>query len=175
MNMLVADGMEKDRPVGRGDRNGAMLAVEAIFGFALKGARRLVQLSEDEIRTLKKLAVAFMNVPEGERPEIMETMLEIVLPDDTIGGVEDEHHTSAEVRAKVDACRKYVGTQIKKHREALGMTQVSLAKRAKIPQSHVSRLERGKHAPSHNTITRLAKVLKVNPETIDPGYNAMVT
>jgi transcriptional regulator with XRE-family HTH domain len=40
------------------------------------------------------------------------------------------------------------------------------------PQSHVSRLERGKHVPSHATIDRIAKALRIHPSKLDPGREA---
>jgi DNA-binding XRE family transcriptional regulator len=108
---------------------------------------------------------------EEERVEITKTLLEVLFPK-SIGGVgalEDEGELTA--RARVDAYRKQVGQAIRQQREAIGMTQEQLAELAGIPQSHVSRLERGKHAPSHLTIQRVAAALKTKPSQLDPGFD----
>jgi len=107
---------------------------------------------------------------EEERTQIIETMLEIVLPEDMIGGV-TEGTVPADARAKVDAYRVSVGEEIRARRKALRMTQADLARKAGIPQSHVSRLEHGKHAPSYLTIERIAGALKVKPSQLDPGFS----
>ncbi len=74
------------------------------------------------------------------------------------GFVDLEHH------------RKWVGIQIKKYRSKAGFTQEQLAKRAGMPQSHVSRLECGKHAATYLTISKIADELGVDPGLLDPTY-----
>jgi DNA-binding XRE family transcriptional regulator len=149
--------------------------VEGLFGFFLKGAKRLVSLAPDDLKRLKRLAAEFMGSPEHERPEILQSIVELLLPDEHIGGVDS---TPPEIeparREKLDRSRQYIGSQIKLHRERAGLTQESLARKAKIPQSHVCRLERGKHVPSHITIDRIAKALKISPALIDPGRADLV-
>ena len=146
------------------------LAVEALFVFALKGAKRLLEISPNETQLLKQLAVDFMSAPETERGEIMETILEIMLPDDRVGGIGDAPHFDAGIVERVKATREYIGGQIKSFRESAGLTQVALARKARIPQSHVSRLERGRLSPTRKTIKTLAKALRVKPQQLDPGY-----
>ena len=51
------------------------------------------------------------------------------------------------------------------------MTQGELADKAGIPQSHVSRLETGKHVPTHLTIEKLAEALETTPSQIAPGFD----
>ncbi|MCX7427688.1 MAG: helix-turn-helix transcriptional regulator [Planctomycetia bacterium] len=67
--------------------------------------------------------------------------------------------------------RVYVGEQIRKHRQRLKMSQEELARKAGIPQSHVCRLETGKHAPTYLTIEKLAKAMNVKPSQLDPGFD----
>ncbi len=52
---------------------------------------------------------------------------------------------------------------LKAYREKKGMTQVQLAKRAKVTQAYVAMLEGGvKKNPSLATLKRIAKALKVD-------------
>ncbi len=56
-----------------------------------------------------------------------------------------------------------LGKVLKALREAKGMTQVQLAKRAKMTQAYVAMLEAGaKKNPSLATLRRIAKALKVD-------------
>jgi transcriptional regulator with XRE-family HTH domain len=52
-----------------------------------------------------------------------------------------------------------VGARIKKLRTDQAMTQVALAKKAKITQGYLSELEAGNETPSLASLQRLAKVL----------------
>ncbi len=58
---------------------------------------------------------------------------------------------------------KKLGKMLKAYREKKGMTQVQLAKRAKVTQAYVAMLEAGvKKNPSLATLRRIAKALKVD-------------
>jgi transcriptional regulator with XRE-family HTH domain len=55
-----------------------------------------------------------------------------------------------------------LGVQLKRLRIAKGLTQVDLAKRAKVTQGYIAQLERGlQKDPSLAVVRRLAKALKV--------------
>jgi DNA-binding XRE family transcriptional regulator len=135
-----------------------------------KAAQRLVQLNPTEYGLLKKLAGELARGPEEKRGEILETIVEVIFPEDIVGGVARAVPEDPETRNRVNAARRYVGQQIHARREELGWTQAQLARKAHIPQSHISRLEAGKHAPTRTTIEHLAKVLQVRPSRLDPGY-----
>ena len=65
---------------------------------------------------------------------------------------------------------RYVGGRIKLLREKAGLSQSELAKLAKIPQSHLSRLENAEHSPTHKTLSRIAKALGIPVGDIDPSH-----
>jgi transcriptional regulator with XRE-family HTH domain len=54
-----------------------------------------------------------------------------------------------------------MGMKIKKHREAKGLSQAALAKRADITREYVNKLEAGRYDPTVGTIRRLARALGV--------------
>lgn len=166
------DTMQQNRTIAcsLGQEKNWSVVVEGLFGFFLKGARRLVSLAPDDLKRLKRLAAEFMGSPEQERPEILQSIVELLLPDEHVGGIDTSPPPiDPERREKLDKSRRYIGSQIRLHREAAGLTQEALARKAKLPQSHICRLERGKHVPSHLTIDRVAKALKISPALIDPG------
>jgi transcriptional regulator with XRE-family HTH domain len=62
-----------------------------------------------------------------------------------------------------------VETPLRRLRLERGWTQVQLAERAKVPQQHLSALERGRvPTPSWPTVRRLSRALRVKPETLFP-------
>src|SRR2546425_4068577 len=56
---------------------------------------------------------------------------------------------------------KQVGATIRTLREARGVSQVALAKRAKIGRATLRRVEEGAHAMTLDTLDRIARALKV--------------
>jgi len=54
--------------------------------------------------------------------------------------------------------------RLRKHRDAKGLTQVELAKRAGLGQAMISLLEQGDRKPSWQTICKIAKALEVGLE-----------
>jgi DNA-binding transcriptional regulator YiaG len=143
--------------------------VKAAFLFVQKGARRLVKLSKPEWERLENLAVQLKDANEEERLEIVETILEVVLPEDLIGGV-GHSKADAATKRKVMAFQQSIGSEIRKRRKALRMTQQTLAVKSGLPQSHVSRIECGEHTPSDLTVEKLSRALGAKPSEIDPGY-----
>ena len=109
---------------------------------------------------------------EQEKLEIKEAFEEICFPcpEDLIATPIDEEKSKDGGKA-LTKHREYVGEQIKKRRQKLRMTQEELATKAGIPQSHVCRLETGKHAPTYLTIEKVAKALSVTPSQLDPGFD----
>jgi transcriptional regulator with XRE-family HTH domain len=51
--------------------------------------------------------------------------------------------------------------KLKQLREAKGMSQAALAKKAQLTREHVNRLEAGRHGPTMAVLQRLAKALGV--------------
>ena len=63
----------------------------------------------------------------------------------------------------------FVSARIREARTKAGLTQTQLAKSAGLPQSHISRLEKGKHSPSHLTLQKIAKALSIPIHQLDPS------
>ena len=52
------------------------------------------------------------------------------------------------------------GQRVREFRSALGVTQAALAKILKTSQSTISEIEKGEHAPTLETVERIAEALK---------------
>lgn len=75
-----------------------------------------------------------------------------------------------EAARKVLAYRQQVGSRIRTCRLKRGLTQDQLSEKAGLPQSHVCRLEKGRHAATTETIRRIASALEVEMGELDPAY-----
>jgi DNA-binding XRE family transcriptional regulator len=63
-----------------------------------------------------------------------------------------------------------VGNRLRDFREAQGLTQTQLARRAGLLQSHISRLENGENSFTERSLNKIAKALGIRPEQIDPAF-----
>lgn len=59
--------------------------------------------------------------------------------------------------------RKKVGLNVRRAREALGISQEELADRAEIHRTYISGVERGVRNPTISVLDKIAKALKVKP------------
>lgn len=142
------------------------------LGIVDRVARRLVKMSHTDRGRMEVLLLQLFSAGEEERAEIIDTLVEIILPDQSIGGLLEEKNVASREAVKKEAeSRAFIGKQIREHRERLRMTQVTLAKKSGLPQSHISRLEKGMHCPTDLTIEKIAKALKVDPGRLDPGLS----
>ena len=57
--------------------------------------------------------------------------------------------------------KRRLGMRLKKLREAQGMSQDAVARKAQITREYLSRLEAGRYDPTVGVLQRLAKALKV--------------
>lgn len=111
-----------------------------------------------------------------ESEEIKQAIAEIVVksriavPRQAATG-ELEDGISESAKETVAAYHHRIGDAIRKRREELKMTQQQLSEKCGLPQSHICRLEVGKHAPTRITIERLGEALGLSPNQIDPLYD----
>lgn len=134
--------------------------------------QRLKKMPPEVVESVLEL-VKCLREEEGDeaREHISRTLLEIIFPESIRSirlpvGEADER----EARQKLNDYRKKVGEQIRRRREEMEMTQDQLADATGLSQSHVCRLEVGKHAPTYATMERIAKALNTSPDQLDPGF-----
>lgn len=65
-----------------------------------------------------------------------------------------------------------VGSEIRRLRRALGISQAELARRASVEVRHISRLENERHSPTAEVLTRIATALGVSPRDLWPAPKA---
>ena len=59
-----------------------------------------------------------------------------------------------------------IGENVKRLRDALGLTQVELAARVGVSQSMIAMIERGKRIPSVHALVTLAQALEVSVDAL---------
>ena len=65
--------------------------------------------------------------------------------------------------------KQFVGTKVRETRKKRALTQEQLAEKSGLPQSHISRIENGEHSPSHKTVAKLAKALRIPVAQLGPS------
>lgn len=131
---------------------------------------RFQTLPKESLAELSSLAPELLNCenPDTLR-EIMETMKEIVFPE-LIGAYHAGKAGSVSDTEKLRKRMEWVGNKIRETRKSRGLTQAELAEKTGLPQSHISRLEAGRHSPSHKTLECIAAALAVSVGDFDPAY-----
>jgi len=97
---------------------------------------------------------------EEERKEIEEAVREIIFPE-LIGQLNYGEAGSIHPR------KARISRKVKELRRQSGMTQQELAEKSGLPQSHISRLEKGVHSPSYKTMERIANVFGVKHDELE--------
>lgn len=101
----------------------------------------------------------------ADREEIHRAIREIVANEPVTATRLD---TPPPLEGRRKAWATHVGKEIRRHREAAGLTQTQLAERSGLPQSHISRLENAEHSATRMTLEKLAAALEVGIGQLDP-------
>lgn len=127
---------------------------------------RISNLSKEALADLAELAPQIVNCEDRTTyDEIAETMREIICPE-LIGDPQKGIAGDAD-GATIEKWMEWVGSKIKEKRKSAELTQVELAQKSNLPQSHISRLESGQHSPSHKTLVRIANALDIPVSELD--------
>jgi DNA-binding XRE family transcriptional regulator len=131
------------------------------------GLVRLIRgLPREDLVDVLELFKALSEAETDEEQSIVRAILEILDPPPMwVSRQELTESTGPELQSWI----AYVSKRIRETRKAGGLTQQQLAERSGIPQSHISRLEAGKHSPSGLTLRKLAKALGVAVQVFDPS------
>ena len=128
---------------------------------------RVSRLDEHDQHDLFRLAKALpLAKTDPEQEAIYGAMLEIIEQD--AGSVRAIPEPSVDAGQKLAKWKRHVADRVKELRTVAKLTQENLARKADLPQSHVSRIEQAHLAPSSKTIDKLAAALGVEPGEIDP-------
>lgn len=72
---------------------------------------------------------------------------------------------------KAHPIRIKLGSNIRRHRDMLGLTQEALAEKADLDQTYISGIERGLRNPGIINIAKLAKALQITTSELCSGVD----
>jgi ribosome-binding protein aMBF1 (putative translation factor) len=128
---------------------------------------RLSRLSEADWQDLHALSLLLDKAQDQEeKGQIAKAVIEIIEAKPVVARPMNMRES---LPTELQKWGGFVGKKIRKLRQDRGWTQFELAKRSCLPQSHICRLEKGKHSPSFLTIDRLAEALGVAVGELDPA------
>ncbi len=128
---------------------------------------RIQSLPEDDREDLHELMKELAHAESGEELDGIVAAMEEILEQ---GPIRLEEMTLNDELQADAGLRKWIGfvsARLKKFRIKANLTQDELAELSGLPQSHISRLESGKHSPSRITLEKLAQALKIDIEMFD--------
>ncbi len=129
---------------------------------------RMNRLSADDRKNIFDLFKEWPNAQSREDSgAVMESILEIL--DQPPVEVVDFDFPNGPAPEKLQKWTNHIAKKLRELRAASGMSQKNLAQKSGRPQSHISRLETGRHAPSNRTLEILAKAFHVRVSDIDPA------
>lgn len=136
-------------------------------GIVLDRMKRLSQEDSDDLFALLK---EYMHAESAEDRAAADSAIMEILEQKpiSVGAMslsEDDRKPSPKLQCWLD----WVSKRIHDLRENVGMTQERLAELSGLPQSHISRLENGKHSPSRFTLEKIASALGVDVGEFDPS------
>lgn len=128
---------------------------------------RVSRLPEEDRADLFKLVKELGGITSKEEFAAIRTaMLEILEQESsTVAPMDFPRGKGGKLRNWID----YISKRIQSLRKSANLTQAELADRTGLPQSHISRLEAGRHSPSRSTLEKIAKALGRPVSDLDPS------
>ena len=143
-------------------------ATELFIGMCKVMAAMLSQLPEEDQSDMIEVLHAMSHSRKAEEiAEAEQTIREILNPQ--VGHIIAMPTLSTARDAKVKKWSEYVGSKIKDLRKDAGLTQEELAKKADLPQPHISRIENAEISPTRMTLEKIAKALGKPISSLDPS------
>lgn len=131
--------------------------------------QRITTLPKESLADLASLATDFAECSDAETfQEILQTIKEILFPE-IVGAYQEGSAGAAVPTENLKRRMAWIGSKIKEKRKAQGLTQEQLAEMSGLPQSHISRLEGGRHSPSFKTLEKIALALSISVGELDPA------
>ncbi len=129
---------------------------------------RVRSLPSADREDLYELANVFATAEtEEDRDSAVVAMCEII-EKQPAGGV-SRMDLSEEPHPELDDWLEHISKRIRDARQEADLTQDQLAELAGLPQSHISRLETGKHSPSRMTLEKIAEATGQPLSFFDPS------
>lgn len=124
------------------------------------------KLSRDQFNDFCELARVYRDEQDDE---VLETMVEILVPESLGEVVMQALGRTKDASDQLDEYQRNIATAIRRQRMSQGWSQIQLAEKSGLKQTHISRLEKGVHTPTDLTIQKLADAFGIDPAVLDSG------
>lgn len=128
---------------------------------------RIIHLPSSDRILLSECIKELISAETEEELADIQSALEEILDGAKTKPLRFMESSEGEPTPKLDKWLAFVSKRIKDLRTSAKMTQEQLAEKAEIPQSHVSRLENGRHSPTRLTLEKIATALGVDVRELD--------
>jgi DNA-binding XRE family transcriptional regulator len=156
--MKTKETTEHRRETGVGEA-----ALTMAIGIVVERVRRL---SSEDQKDLYKLVKLLSSAKDADEVEAISAAMVEILDQDPCDLV------PMNLPARPDKLQRWVGYvagKVRQLRDQAGLTQVELAKKSGLPQSHISRIEAAKLSPSQATLEKIGKAMNRPLSDIDPS------
>lgn len=142
---------------------------DVMVAFVIERFKQMSAETYADIFTLLK-EITDPQTSERDQQEIFSTIREILFPE-LIGELQaGPLGFDGPVPERVQKRTDHVSKKIKQKREEQRLTQAQLAEKSGLQQSHICRLESGKHSPSYKTLEKIASALGITIGDLDPSH-----
>jgi ribosome-binding protein aMBF1 (putative translation factor) len=156
---IVKVGKEKEVSVG----NAAMTMAIGII------VERVSRLSQDDQNDLYELVKGLREAKEPEDVEAIRVAMGEILDQEPCGLQVSSLLQQTGRPEKLQRWVDFIAEKVQKVRKETGLTQIELAAKSGLPQSHISRIESAKLSPSQATLTKIAHALGKQLSDLDPS------
>ncbi len=129
---------------------------------------RVSRLSSDDRRDLHDLVKGLSEADQPDEVEAIRVAMREILEQAPSGVHGMKREDPGALPEKLQRWMDHAAQRVRKARKAADLTQVQLAKKSGLPQSHISRIESGKLSPSRATLDKIAKALAKPLRDFDP-------
>jgi DNA-binding XRE family transcriptional regulator len=130
---------------------------------------RVSRLPVDDRQDLYDLVKGLAEAKDPEEVEAIRVAMREILEQSRSGVHGMNLDQPASRTEKLQKWIAYVANKVQEKRKAAGLTQIELADKSGLPQSHISRIESAKLSPSRTTLEKIAKALNWSISELDPS------
>lgn len=120
---------------------------------------RISSLSKADRNDLFSLVQALQGESDKEEIKNIVKAMEEILAQFPLSTEKLTFPSSGQLKGNRKAWAEHIGKKIRILRENAGLTQIELAQKSGLPQSHISRIENAEYSPTNFTLERIAKAL----------------
>lgn len=130
---------------------------------------RVSRLPPEDQQELYELVKGLGGTQDPEEVEAIRVAIHEILDQEPSGAKILDPKTMKARPDKLQKWVEFVGARIQELRKSRGLTQVQLAEKSGLPQSHISRIESARLSPSRATLDKIARAMDVQISALDPS------